>query len=1578
MKFPTLLLALLPVSATATTWHYLDATALAPYQVVGSTVELPNLDDDESLRGAVEWTVSPTQAAQISANANGQKKVLFKQPGTVTLTARSRQLNQPVTRTVNVAMYDVFPQLIEPQCVMGEVRQLPARLAPAGVYLSWTYTDAATGQPATGVGGMTESAQGLNESGSFLLSATDRFGNQPYTNVPVTVTAQGETLDQLLDTYPIGSSVVLSGDHTYTIAEGTAALEGKSDYTRVTFNAAGTLTLADDDGTSRQLTVTDNRTLSFSAVADVQYVGLPFSLPYFVNYGDGPAYRCDPADHFTLNGTSATIEAEGSYTISAIDAQSTHVLATKTITVASPDLDGGTHYLGETVTLPTKTNGRQHRWEQSSLICFTTGDQTIADQANGGVFTYNFSVVPPPRVLEGKPTAALVGGFIHVAAPTVTVTPEGAAQVDHPSAEVCRIMYTKPGTLTMNAAGETLTVTVEQPAVRYDGQTLTRFLGDYTNVPDLDDSYHTITWAYSPARAVNGSRLVATGNVTANATDAWGNHAATINFIVNEDALPRPLQLSETYTVGDQISLDATTLNGSFSLDCDGAYVRSVYANGSYQLTFLEPGQVTLTMHKGDRDQVLQQCLVNVNPMAADLADLTVTQGDRIELPATTNDGSPLTWTTDPDATATFVKRAPGLITVVFEKDGDLTLNNDQGQTKRVHVTKPDITPLTETSYLIDWDFNLPATTSGGLPVTWTIVEPTVVRKTSTQQPKYHFEKPQPCPLRATDPYGNVTTWTFTGHVEPVDLTALRGPYVVGSEDKLAGLKFVAFDPALNASYDTRSGRIVFNEPGDVTMIVSDRYGNERGRKTWTVGLDVPDFSALKAATVGVPVVMPSEQGGRALTYSAEGLLTDQADGFTRLTFTKPGDKIALSARSGNYVMATSVAVTLDAVNTASLPATIAAGRWYALPTTSAQTLTLTWTSQSPGVTIEGDKVRADNPGLISLVAADKWGNPHEALDAQGNTRASFDNDPTVTVSPGGQGNILASIDAITVVDDKPTCPLASNYLVGDAAVELPLYTDLRTPITYDLGGMNSTRTASALSLLFDTPGSFLVTATVNGTQAWQTTIAVDMPTLDLDDLPTKATVGQKIMLPNTDQQLTLTWQTDDATIAALVNNADYTAVTFLKAGTVTLTAAATNHEPEQWSIDVADDELDLSGIKEQYVVGLTPVPLPALSAAGLTVTWTSSNEAVLSPEGVPLTAGTATLTATGPVANTLATKTITTVLDHLDLSNVPTEFIVGDRLTLPTNGKAGAYITWATAPLVAGNNGVFNFIEPAHVTFTATDKQNNVIATLTVDVASGVVEPADLPEAVLVGQRLQLPNEIGGFPVTWKANPAHQVDFLNPANTLITFVEPTELGITLTATDDRGRVLTEKTLTVTLPTVTPPQGLRVGNTLTPLPATTDNDLDLTWQGNAYVTCHTPGTYHFEAVDTYGHAYAINVTVGWASVAFPDTAGLSQGYHIRLPATTDTGLPIVWTDQQAMTITEVSNAVGTTTYTATDEFGNVYPSTEVYIAPPPSALPIVAVSSRDEVARECDLLGRAPNGGARIVVRGRKLCLVRH
>ena len=218
-----------------------------------------------------------------------------------------------------------------------------------------------------------------------------------------------------------------------------------------------------------------------------------------------------------------------------------------------------------------------------------------------------------------------------------------------------------------------------------------------------------------------------------------------------------------------------------------------------------------------------------------------------------------------------------------------------------------------------------------------------------------------------------------------------------------------------------------------------------------------------------------------------------------------------------------------------------------------------------------------------------------------------------------------------------------------------------------------------------------------------KTTVAVKSVTLDLTTL-TKAVGDDAVTLtatvdPSDASDKTVTWKSSDASIAAVDANGK---VTFVAAGSTTITATATNGTEDAADDKTATCEVTISAKKVNVesvkldqptltaTVGDAAVTLTAMvtpdDATDKTVKWTSSNESVATvADGVVtfVAAGTATITATAPngTDDTADDKTAECAVT-VNAAAVPVTSVKLDKTELAlTVGDAAVQLTATVAP---------------------------------------------------------------------------------------------------------------------------------------------------------------------------------------------------------------------------------------------------------------------------------------------------------
>ena len=266
--------------------------------------------------------------------------------------------------------------------------------------------------------------------------------------------------------------------------------------------------------------------------------------------------------------------------------------------------------------------------------------------------------------------------------------------------------------------------------------------------------------------------------------------------------------------------------------------------------------------------------------------------------------------------------------------------------------------------------------------------------------------------------------------------------------------------------------------------------------------------------------------------------------------------------------------------------------------------------------------------------------------------------------------------------------------------------------------------------------------------------IKLDVPvkSVKLDKTTLTATLGDdpvKLVAtvnPDNADFKTVEWTTSDETIVEVEDGV----MTFVGAGTATITATATNGTTDAADDKTAKCEVTVNGISVTSVtldktelamtVGSDDVTLTATvapdNATDKTVTWTSSNEAAATVEnGVvhAVAAGTATITAKAGAKTATCTVTVNAAkvnVTSVTLSETSLEKKVGDAVvtltaTVGPEDATDKTVTWSSdKPAVASvNNGEVSILSEGTATITCTatngteDTADDKTATCTVTV---------------------------------------------------------------------------------------------------------------------------------------------------------------------------------------------------------------------------------------------------------------------
>ncbi|MDR3584725.1 MAG: ice-binding family protein [Desulfosporosinus sp.] len=481
---------------------------------------------------------------------------------------------------------------------------------------------------------------------------------------------------------------------------------------------------------------------------------------------------------------------------------------------------------------------------------------------------------------------------------------------------------------------------------------------------------------------------------------------------------------------------------------------------------------------------------------------------------------------------------------------------------------------------------------------------------------------------------------------------------------------------------------------------------------------------------------------------------------------------------------------------------------------------------------IGGPTLVEDIPGATRLFGADRFATNQAVLNALTYTYGH------VYVANGTDAHLVDSLVASSLAAESGA-PIVLTDPDGDGAIAATnINSKLNsTAVVTALGG-NTVVTDSTVAQFSSGPTSGSTTVPVTG-------LTLNQPTLALMTGGANGTLVATVA-PSTATNQAVNWTTSNAAVATVVNGV----VTPVGAGTATITATtqdgamlATSVVTVSTGTTVAVTGLSLDQPTLALITGGTNGTLVATvapsTATNQVVNWATSNAAVATVvNGVvtPVSAGTATITATtqdrGIVATSIVTVSTGTITSggHSggnsggNFSSTPVA-VTGVTLDQPTlaltiggaNGTILAtvapstatnqVVTWTTSDAAVATvvNGVVTPVGAGTATITATTQDGNMIASTAVTVSTGT--PVAVTGLTLNQPTLALmtgeangtliatvaPSTATNQVVTWTTSDAAVATVVNGV------VTPVSIGTaTITATTQDGSKVASSAVTVT------------------------------------------------------------------------------------------------------------------------------------------------------------------------------------
>ncbi|WP_168119565.1 immunoglobulin-like domain-containing protein [Paenibacillus sp. HB172176] len=931
--------------------------------------------------------------------------------------------------------------------------------------------------------------------------------------------------------------------------------------------------------------------------------------------------------------------------------------------------------------------------------------------------------------------------------------------------------------------------------------------------------------------------------------------------------------LGITYAQGDSASsvtqevelptsgASGTTITWSSSndavVDTDGVVTRPAYTESDASVT------LTATISKGSESDtqlftltVIPQAQTDAEAVVDDKAALAIAyaQGDSassvtqdVELPTSGASGTTITWSSSNDA----VVDTDGVVTrpAYTESDASVTLTAtiSKGSESDTQLFTLTVIPQAQTdaeavvddkaalaiayaqgdsASSVTQDVELPTSGASGTTITWSSSNDAVV-----------------------DTDGVVTRPAYTESDESVTLTATISK---GSESDTQTFTLMVIPQAQT----------------DAEAVVDDK-----------AALAIEYASGDSASSVTQDVELPtSGASGTTIKWSSSNDAVVDTDGtVTRPAYTESDESVTLTATISKGSESDTQVFTLTVIMQAQTDAEAVAddkaalGIEYAsgdsassvtqnveLPTSGASGTTITWSSSNDAV--------VDTDGVVTRPAYTE-SDASVTLTAMISKGAESDTQVfTLTVIKQAQ------TDAEAVADDKAALGIA--FAQVDSAtnvtqdVELPTSGASGTTITWSSSNDAVVNTDGMVTrpTYTESDASVTLTATISkgsesDTQVFTLTVIKQVQTdaeAVADDKAaliityaqgdSASSVTQNVELPTSGASgTTITWSSSNEAVVdtdGAVTRPEYTE----SDASVTLTATISKGSESDTQVftltvimqaqtdaeAVADDKaaLEIAYAQGDSASSVTQnVELPTSGASGTTITWSSSNDAVVDTDGVvtrpAYTESDASVTLTATISKGAESDTQTFTLTVIKQAQTDAEAVADDKaalaiayasgdnassvtedVELPTSGASGTTITWSSSnDAVVDTDG--KVTRPAYtesdasVTLTATiskgAESDTQTFTLTIikqaqtdaeavadDKAALIITYASGDSASSVTQNVELPTSgASGTTITWSSSNDAVVD-TNGTVTRPAYTE-SDASVTLTATISKG-----------------------------------------------------------------------------------------------------------------------------------------------------------------------------------------------
>jgi uncharacterized repeat protein (TIGR03803 family) len=1537
---------------------------------------------------AITFSSSNTSVATVSGNVvtivgAGTANIIASQAGNANYNAAA---DVPQTLTVNKASQSITFNALATRTMGDAPFVLSATGGASGNQITFASSNPAVatilGNVVTIVGAGTTTITASQPANANYSAAPDvpqlltvNKGNQTITFGALSSKTFGDTPFTLTGTASSGLAVsyVSSNTGVATVSGSTLTIVGAGT-TTITASQAGNVNYNAAANVLQTLTVNKaNQTITFFPMNDKTTGAAPFNLTATASSGLAVSYASSNTAVATVSGNTVTIVGAGSTTITASQPGNASYNAAasvpQTLTVTS------TTKTDQTITFNVLTDKN-------------TGDAPFALTAtatSGLPVSFSSSNTAVATVAGNTVTVVGAGSTIITASQPGDATYNAATPVSQ--------------LLTVNKLNQTITFnTLADKTVGDAAFNLTATASSALAISYTSSNTSVATIAGNTVNIVGAGTTVITASQSGNASFNAATSVAqtltvnkvgqtiTFNTLASKVVGDTPFSLTATASSGLAVSY---TSSNSTVATVSGSTVTIVGA-GTTIFTASQSGNASYNSAPSvPRDLIVNRAsqTITFNTLASK------TVGDAaFNLTATASSGLTVTYTSSNTSVATVSGNTvtivgAGTAVITASQSGNASFNaaGSVNQTLTVNRQNQSITFTAPSSKLMgDAPFNLTATASSGLPVSYIIGNPAVATIsgstvtivgvgstliTATQSGNATFNA-------AVNVYQFLTvskasqTITFA---QPANKLVTDAAFDLGATAS-SGLP-VSYTSS-TPSVATVSGSTVTIVGSGTTTITASQGGDANFNAANSVPRNINvsrlsqtiTFGALASKTFGDANfnLTATASSGLAVSYTSSNTSVAVISGST-VFIVGTGSTNITASQAGNatYNGAPQVSQSLT-INKADQTITFNAladqyfgGPAYMLFGTTSSGLAIHYTSSNPAVaTVSGNTVYIAGVGTTNITAS-QIGN--------GNYNAATAVVQALTVNKGIQMITFNLVDDRTIGDP----PLILNA-TGGASGNPVTYTSSDPAVASMLGNALILWSAGTVTITASQEGNANYDAAPQETQTLTVHKAdqvIDFPALAAQSVG----YAPFDLLASTPSLLDLTFTSSNTSVATV---SGYT-VTIVGAGTATITASQAGDNRYNAAADVqqtltvnkGDQTITFNALANK-TTGDTPFALTATTSSGLAVSYASSNAAVATIVGNTVTivgAGTTIITASQSgnanfnaataVAQIFTVTSGTQLNQTIAFDPIPDfSFFFGDGpFNLTATASSGLPVSYASSnesvATISGNTvtimgaGV-TIITASQAGNTSYHPANDVMRALTVGLASQDITFNALPDKTFGDPAFTLTaTASSGLPISYESsNPAvavvsgNMVTILGAGTTVITawqggnrnYDAPNNVDQTLTVNKAAQtiifNVLTNRTVgdaafdLAAMSTAALPVSYASSN---PSVATiTGNTVTIVGAGTAIITASQPGNTNYNPATDVQQTLTVNNVKANQTITFDALVDKNVGdAAFDLTATASSGLAVNFASSNTSVATIAGNTVtivgaGTTIITA--------------------------------------------------------------